>query len=57
MRFAAGWAMFSLGITCAERASGVAPQQILAPDALWLWWISAFFWVLGAIIVAFRGAA
>lgn len=37
---------------CADRAVGLAPQAILAPDNIWIWWLPAFAWTVVAIRTA-----
>lgn len=37
---------------CALWASGLQPQHLFAPDFVWAWWISAFYWTLTAVRTA-----
>ncbi len=43
-------ALVALG--CAERATGLEPQAIIAPDYLWLWWLPALSFMVTAIRTA-----
>jgi hypothetical protein len=49
MRLAPSVACFLVAWDCVEKAIGVEPQHIVAPSALWLWWMIAALWVLTGI--------
>jgi hypothetical protein len=34
---------------CAEKAVGIQHQELFSTDAIWVWWVVAFFWTLNAI--------
>lgn len=46
MKLAPSAACFLVAWDAGEKALGLEPQQIVAPDALWLWWIIAAMWAV-----------
>ena len=50
---ACGW----VTLDCAQRAMGTIPQELFGFNAVWVWWVVAFFWGLNAVGFALRGMA
>jgi hypothetical protein len=46
MRFTNAIACLIVALDCAEKAMGEQPQQLIAPNYLWTWWIVAGGWLL-----------
>jgi hypothetical protein len=36
----------------AEKAMGVTPQELFAPDLIWVWWFAAGGWAFAAAYTA-----
>jgi hypothetical protein len=49
MRFSGMFACAYVGADLAGKASGNVPQDLFAPDHIWVWWIFAVLWGAAAI--------
>ena len=48
-------ACWVVALDCARRASGAESSLIYAGDFVWLWWISAFYFLAAGFLVLFEG--
>lgn len=55
MRFTIVFCLLFVAENCAEKAMGIAPQILLGPSALWLWWLPTASFALNGVYIAFRG--
>lgn len=46
MRFTGAIACALVAYDCLQKASGDEPQKLFSGEAIWLWWVVAFFWVI-----------
>lgn len=51
VKFVAFTACLVAAIDAAEKAAGYAPQSLISPGHLWVWWVVAGGWCFNAWLV------